>query len=328
MSLDPLPTRVCFAAAFLSKRQGITPEACFTVHQEPPDDFGSRCVQLVHTPSEAIFVEFYQVGTRQSDPIELGRIERTSEGYVLASAQGRLTAKHFEALHFKAAPGGVELSVKGQTLFAIQTPAQVASELTPKLRETVRASLRQRATQQQDHPDLTLIRRAPAILVDGANIARMTTLWGRGGTGHGRIEPLEIAKKHLLKKGYFPLIIYDSTLRKDPSMDLRKLDEEVAPVPPHMRAPSAMEADDYILTTAATYEPADKLDKWYILSGDFFRSRTDKFPSVDLDRRLVEVDWVGATPTFTVSGPKGWTHKAKTTGPRREMLPTAGPPIA
>lgn len=325
-ALEMLPAADSFAATYLDRRQGIKAEHCFLLHEETPDAFGSRRVEAVIAGAACFFIEYYVVGTRESDPSILGRIERKDEGYVASGGTSLVNATHYDELHFVAKDGGLTVSVKGTQAFSV--PLANASDLLETVRKEVRDLLRPREARPPPHKDNQLSTQAPNILIDGSNIARMATMWGTiGGRNFGRIEPLLAVKNHLLRKGYFPLIVYDSSLRNDKTMDTIRLDSEVAPIPPHTRAHSTMEADQYLLEVAETFDPSKPLDKWFVVSNDAFRDHEKAFPGVELDRRLVTVSWTGATPVFTVVGSKNYHHTRNPTAAPRQILPRAGPPV-
>lgn len=316
-----------FAALFLKRRHGITAETCFLLYEEKPDEFGAKRIEMLHCTSSAIFVQYFVVETRETNPEEIGRIERLEPGFAVASTSQRLLAKHFDEIAFAAGRDALHVSVKGTKAFSLSSDGPTA-ERVAHLRERVRTLLRPPQPAQVLHPDVERIQKGPTILVDGANVARMPTMWGaQSGKGFGRIQPLATVKQALLRKGYFPLIIYDASLRTDRTMDVPLLDGDVAPIPPHAKTPTTLEADDFILGVAETHDPAKRYDKWFILSGDFFRTRAAKYPTVDLNRRLVEVTWNGPTPLFTVAGDPNFHHVRNPKAVPREMLPPGGPAI-
>ena len=324
--LSPPSLKDSFAAAYLRRRQNIEPEQCFRIFEAKPDEFGFRRVEGLLAGSEFLFVQYYVVGTRETDPEVIGRIQRTETAFVAVGATARAEARHYDEIHFSAENGEITVQVKGVPTFSV--PCAGADEVVSSLRKQLRELLRPRTSAPAAHADVELVTKAPTIFVDGANVARMATIWGSiSGKGYGRVEPLIAVKKHLMKKGYFPLIVYDASLRNDSTMDVKRLDEEIAPRPPHFKSETTMEADSYILAAADTHEESQPLDKWFIVSNDAFRDHHRTFSGIDFDRRLVTVSWIGATPAFTIVGSRNYHHVDNPNAVNRRLLPRAGPPV-
>ena len=326
-SLDPSES---FAALWMKRRRDIRTEACLRIFTGLETQSGQQVVEALHSGNKVYFVQFYVLENLETEPRLLGEISREINAYIVASSSVRVEAKHYGEITIRGAPGVVQFAVKKthvfdlpaappEELIATRVGSMIRSLLAPKETKPAPRDIRLR----EKHPH------APRIYIDGANIARMATFWnGNKNTGrNGRVEALRATKNSLFRLGYYPIIIYDPSLRTDPTIDLNALDQDVAPAPPHMRAEPNMEADVFLLSAASNYDSAQGLDGKYIITMDKFEDHRTKFPDFDFESRLVCVRWALDQPTFYIPS-RNWHHKHNTAARAPEMLPRAGPALS
>lgn len=292
-----------FVAQWLEETEGIEIRDVYEWGQEQDETLWTRRYELCLTDSILLVGAHWDYDGRWSDPREVGRIELVDEGYRVRSGSDSVSAKHVAEINVIEKDGKILVGSHGDWPIELPTNPEIqdpCGSLRSLIQRLASKDHDEQGTRSVQDLDLQLVEEAPTVVIDAANIARdQRHPWGSGGRGHGRVEPLRHVRERILERGYFPVFVYDASLRRDESMNLTALDEEVAPRPPHFKAPSSEDADIYILEFLADHHRSSGSEQGgFAVTNDRFEEYRGRYPDLALDDVLATVRWVATTPSI------------------------------